>query len=60
MTELPFFASKVRLGPAGAEEVLGLGDLNEAEKKGVEGLITMLRGNIEKGIDFVKNPPPKK
>lgn len=32
VTELPFFASKVRLGRAGAEEVYQLGLLNEYER----------------------------
>ena len=60
VTELPFFASKVLLGTTGVEEVQGLGELNESEKKGVQELISVLRGNIDKGIAFVKNPPPKK
>ncbi|KAK7317870.1 hypothetical protein RJT34_02454 [Clitoria ternatea] len=32
VTELPFFATKVRLGRAGAEEVYQLGPLNEYER----------------------------
>lgn len=32
MTELPFFASKVRLGRAGIEEIYSLGPLNEYER----------------------------
>jgi hypothetical protein len=32
VTELPFFATKVRLGRAGAEEILPLGPLNEFER----------------------------
>ena len=32
MTELPFFATKVRLGRRGAEEVYQLGPLNEYER----------------------------
>ena len=32
MTELPFFATKVRLGRGGAEEILPLGPLNEFER----------------------------
>jgi malate dehydrogenase len=60
VTELPFFASKVKLGPGGVEEVQGLGNLNEAEQKGVQELIPILRGNIDKGVSFAKNPPAKK
>ncbi|KAG6510604.1 hypothetical protein ZIOFF_028629 [Zingiber officinale] len=36
VTELPFFASKVRLGRSGVEEVLPLGPLNEFERAGLE------------------------
>lgn len=32
VTELPFFASKVRLGRAGVEEFYPLGPLNEYER----------------------------
>jgi hypothetical protein len=32
VTELPFFASKVRLGRCGIDEVYGLGPLNEYER----------------------------
>lgn len=60
ITELPFFASKVRMGPSGIADIQDLGALNDAEKKGVEELIPVLRGNIEKGVSFAKNPPPPK
>ncbi|KAF5180878.1 GDSL esterase/lipase [Thalictrum thalictroides] len=36
ITELPFFASKVKLGENGVEEVLGLGPLSDYEKQGLE------------------------
>lgn len=36
LTELPYFASGVRLGRDGIEEVLPLGDLNAAEAAGLE------------------------
>lgn len=32
VTDLPFFATKVRLGRGGAEEVFQLGPLNEYER----------------------------
>jgi len=35
----------------------GLGELSAAEKKGVKELITVLRGNIDKGVSFVKGTP---
>ncbi|KAH9308272.1 hypothetical protein KI387_036183, partial [Taxus chinensis] len=52
ITELPFFASKVRLGKNGLEEVLGLGSLSEYEKQGLENLKPELKASIEKGIKF--------
>jgi len=52
VTELPFFATKVRLGPGGAEEVLPVGDLTEYEKGWLEKLIPELKGSIDKGIAF--------
>ncbi|KAL3508739.1 hypothetical protein ACH5RR_028140 [Cinchona calisaya] len=52
VTELPFFASKVRLGTNGVEEVLGLGPLSEYEKEGLEALKPELKSSIEKGIKF--------
>ncbi|XAR56485.1 Malate dehydrogenase [Bertholletia excelsa] len=52
VTELRFFASKVRLGKNGVEEVLGLGSLSDYEKQGLESLIPELKASIEKGINF--------
>ncbi|CDP05985.1 unnamed protein product [Coffea canephora] len=52
VTELPFFASKVRLGKNGVEEVLGLGPLSDYEKEGLEALKPELKSSIEKGIKF--------
>ncbi|XP_020106105.1 malate dehydrogenase, mitochondrial-like [Ananas comosus] len=54
ITELPFFASKVRLGKNGVEEVLGLGPLSDYEKEGLENLKPELKSSIEKGIKFAK------
>ncbi|KAI9185554.1 hypothetical protein LWI28_008338 [Acer negundo] len=54
ITELPFFASKVRLGKNGVEEVLGLGPLSDYEKEGLEKLKPELKSSIEKGIEFAK------
>ncbi|XP_068665529.1 malate dehydrogenase, mitochondrial-like [Aristolochia californica] len=52
ITELPFFASKVRLGKNGVEEIFGLGSLSDYEKHGLETLKPELRASIEKGIKF--------
>lgn len=52
ITELPFFASKVRIGKNGVEEVLDLGPLSDYEKQGLESLKPELKSSIEKGIAF--------
>ncbi|CAL0328871.1 unnamed protein product [Lupinus luteus] len=52
VTDLPFFASKVRLGKNGVEEVFGLGTLSDYEKQGLENLKGELAASIEKGIKF--------
>ncbi|KAG5391385.1 hypothetical protein IGI04_021348 [Brassica rapa subsp. trilocularis] len=52
ITELPFFASKVRLGKNGVEEVLDLGPLSDFEKQGLEALKPELKSSIEKGVKF--------
>lgn len=52
VTELPFFASKVRLGKNGVEEILGLGALSDFEKHNLEAMKSELMSSIQKGIDF--------
>lgn len=54
---VPYFASKVRLGTSGAEEVYGLRNLSPVEKKGVEELTPILKGNVDKGVEFAKSTP---
>ncbi|VVB00350.1 unnamed protein product [Arabis nemorensis] len=53
ITELPFFASKVRLGKNGTEEVLDLGPLSDFEKQGLEAVKPELKSSIEKGVKFM-------
>ncbi|KAK1268071.1 hypothetical protein QJS04_geneDACA022132 [Acorus gramineus] len=53
VTELPFFASKVRLGRGGAEEILPLGLLNEYERAGLEKAKKELSESIKKGVAFM-------
>lgn len=55
VTELPFFSSKVRLGPSGAEEIFGLGTLSSYEQEGLKAMIPELSASIEKGIQFAKD-----
>ncbi|CAL8461916.1 g1447 [Coccomyxa elongata] len=50
--ELSFFSSKVKLGPNGAEKVMGLGELTEFEQAGLKDAIPELKASIQKGIDF--------
>uniref|UniRef100_A0A0C9RRM8 malate dehydrogenase n=1 Tax=Wollemia nobilis TaxID=56998 RepID=A0A0C9RRM8_9CONI len=54
LTELPFFASKVKLGKQGVEAVLPdiLQGLTEYEQKALEALKPELKKSIEKGIGF--------
>ena len=52
ISELPFFASKVRIGKNGVEEILGLGTLSDFEQEGLEKLKSELKSSIEKGIKF--------
>ncbi|XP_058080346.1 malate dehydrogenase, glyoxysomal-like isoform X2 [Magnolia sinica] len=54
VTELPFFASKVRLGRNGAEEIYPLGPLNEYERSGLAKANKELAASIEKGISFIR------
>lgn len=44
----------------GAEKAINiLGGVTQQEQKLLEACIQGLKGNIEKGVEFVKNPPPK-
>ncbi|KAI3872785.1 hypothetical protein MKX03_018988 [Papaver bracteatum] len=52
ITDIPFFASKVRLGKNGVEEILGLGPMSDFEKEGLEKLKPELLSSIEKGVKF--------
>ena len=52
VTELPYFATKVRLGPSGAEEVMPIGDITEYEADWLAKLKVELTGSIQKGVDF--------
>ncbi|GAB4822533.1 hypothetical protein N2152v2_009579 [Parachlorella kessleri] len=51
---LDYFASKVRLGPNGAEEILPIGELSAFEQKGLEEAKELLAKNITAGIKFAK------
>lgn len=54
---VPYFASKVLLGPQGVAKVLGVGELDAFEKAALEALLPQLKAEIAKGVEFVLNPP---
>ena len=43
---------QVRLGPNGVEEILPIGEMSEAEKKGLEEAKELLSKNIAAGVKF--------
>jgi len=59
-TGCDFFSVPTELGKDGAVKVENIVKLaNDYEKKLLQACYTGLKANIEKGIDFVKNPPQK-
>jgi len=51
---VPFFASRVQLGPEGVAKVNGLGPLNDFEKQALDAMLPELKTQIEKGLAFAK------
>lgn len=59
-TGCDYFSVPVELGPEGAKKANNpVSAATDYEKKLLEACYTGLKGNISKGIEFVKNPPPK-
>ncbi|KAI9669604.1 MAG: hypothetical protein M1831_007300 [Alyxoria varia] len=59
-TGCDYFSVPVALDASGAKNANNvLGSANDYEKKLLAKAIEGLKGNIEKGVEFVKNPPPK-
>ena len=57
-TGCDYFSMPVEIGKDGAKSIENiLGKANEYEKKLIKKCCEDLKGNIEKGIEFVKNPP---
>jgi len=55
-----YFSIPVEIGKDGAKKIENiLGKANDYEKKLIKKCCEDLKGNIDKGIDFVKNPPPQ-
>lgn len=55
LTDAAFFASPVKFGKNGVEQVLPLGDLSAYEKQWFEKMMPELKKQIQKGKDFVSN-----
>ncbi|KAH8945195.1 hypothetical protein BDL97_12G028300 [Sphagnum fallax] len=57
VTELPFFASRVKLGKKGLEAIVSgdLTGLTDYEQNALEALKSELKGSIEKGVSFASN-----
>lgn len=53
LTDAPFFASPVRFGKDGVEEILPLGDLSAYEQAWFDKMMPELKKQIQKGVDFV-------
>lgn len=59
-TGCEYFSVPVELGPEGAKSAENIvGKASDYEKKLLQKCYEGLKGNIEKGIEFVKNPPQK-
>jgi len=55
LTDAQFFASPVRFGKDGVEEVLPLGELTAYEQQWFDKMMPELKKQIQKGVDFVNN-----
>jgi len=55
VTEAPYFATPIKLGPNGVEANLGLGTLSEFEEEMMKAGLPDLIKQIEKGIKFAEN-----
>lgn len=56
--DLPFLATKVLLGPHGVAKIMPVGELDSFEKAAYEVMKPQLQQEIQKGLTFVKSPPP--
>merc|ERR1711997_1007121 len=55
VSEAPYFATPIVLGPNGVEKNLGLGVLTDFEKGLLAAAIPELQGSIKKGVKFVED-----
>ena len=54
LTAAPFFATPVRLGPNGVEEVLPFGALSPSEQAALDSMLPDLIAQAKKGVEFAK------
>ncbi|KAL6719817.1 Malate dehydrogenase, cytoplasmic [Lecanora helva] len=54
---IDFFASKVELGPDGVQKIHDVGKITPKEQELLDACLKDLKGNIEKGVKFVKSNP---
>merc|ERR1712039_97491 len=54
ITDLPYFSSKVAFGENGVSKVMPIGDMNDHEKKRLEEVLPILKGEIESGLAYAK------
>ncbi|PHH79601.1 hypothetical protein CDD80_4363 [Ophiocordyceps camponoti-rufipedis] len=54
---IDFFSTKVELGPNGVEKIHPVGKVDSVEEKLIQACLKDLKGNIAKGINFVKENP---
>jgi len=54
LTAAPFFATPVRLGPNGVEEVLPFGPLSPSEQVSLDSMLPDLIAQAKKGVEFAK------
>ncbi|OQN98093.1 Malate dehydrogenase, mitochondrial [Cryoendolithus antarcticus] len=52
-----YFSTNVELGPNGVEKIHPIGKVTEGEQKLIDVAVGQLKGNIEKGVKFVKENP---
>lgn len=52
-----YFSSNVELGPNGVEKIHPIGNVTDHEQKLIDVCVGQLKGNIEKGVKFVKENP---
>ena len=57
--DMPFFATKCKLGKEGVEEVSPIGDITAYEQGWLDKLKPELKAQIDKGISFIVDAPQK-